>query len=101
MKLNTVMSASEMFPVMNQGYGSRWHDWGMGDHMFGWGWAMMLFMMLFWIAVFIGAIFFVRWIINQSRGQTDNTSALETLKIRYAKGEISKEEFEEKKKDLL
>jgi putative membrane protein len=28
-------------------------------------------------------------------------SALEVLKKRYARGEISKEEFEEKKKDLI
>jgi len=99
--LNTVMNVQNIFPVMNQGYGSTWHDRGMGDHMFGWGWDMMLIMTLFWIAVIIGAIFIVRWIVYQSRGQQGRTSALEILKIRYAKGEISKEEFEEKKKDLL
>lgn len=100
MNLNTLMS-DKILPVMNQGYGSRWYDWDMGHHMFGGGWAMVLIMALFWIAVIIGAIFFVRLIVNQSRGQPGQTSALEILRMRYAKGEISKEEFEEKKKDLL
>ena len=33
--------------------------------------------------------------------QAHTESALEILKKRYARGEISKEEFEEKKKDLV
>jgi putative membrane protein len=34
-------------------------------------------------------------------GIRSEESALEILKKRYARGEISKEEFEEKKRDLL
>ncbi|MGB9621433.1 MAG: SHOCT domain-containing protein [Brevinematia bacterium] len=33
--------------------------------------------------------------------KTSNEPAIEVLKRRYARGEISKEEFEEKKKDIL
>ncbi|MGB9773038.1 MAG: SHOCT domain-containing protein [Bacteroidota bacterium] len=59
-------------------------------------------MVLFWILVIIGVVLLVRWIGLQNKASmTEKESALEILKKRYAKGEISKEEFEEKKKDLV
>lgn len=69
-----------------------------GDHwMFG-GW-----MWIFWVAVIVGIVFLIRWIITQGREDEprDKENALEILKKRYAKGEIDKEEFKQKKKDLL
>lgn len=86
----------------------RDNDWGMGPGMMGWGYGMgwfWLFMMIaFWIAVIAGIIFLIRWIAKSSgpgRGESRaEDSALEILKKRYAKGEINKEEFEEKKRDL-
>ncbi|MGC9092241.1 MAG: SHOCT domain-containing protein [Bacteroidota bacterium] len=69
------------------------NNWMMG------GWFMMV---LFWILVIIGVVLLVRWIGLQNKASmTEKESALEILKKRYAKGEISKEEFEEKKKDLV
>jgi putative membrane protein len=64
---------------------------------------MGVFMWIFWIAVIVGIVFLVRWIVQQTRpGQgKSEESALEILKKRYARGEIEKEEFEQKKKDLL
>ncbi len=61
------------------------------------------FMWIFWIAIIMGIIFLVRWIVMQNRpgGQQQGESSLEILKKRYARGEIDKEEFEQKKKDLL
>ncbi len=61
------------------------------------------FMWIFWIAIIVGIIFLVKWIAMQSRpgGQQHEESSLEILKKRYARGEIDKEEFEQKKKDLL
>ena len=57
---------------------------------------------IFWILILVGLILLIKYLWEGSgiRGGGQE-SALEVLKKRYAKGEISKEEFEEKKKDLL
>ena len=67
-------------------------------HMFGWGIWGWLMMPLFWGVV----ILFVLWLIREVTGTGSNqpNRVLEILKERYAKGEINKEEFEAKKKDL-
>ncbi len=61
------------------------------------------FMWIFWIAIIVGIFFLVKWIVQQNRpgGQQQGENSLEILKKRYARGEIDKEEFEQKKKDLL
>ncbi len=38
---------------------------------------------------------------SNTQGSSNGDSAIEILKKRYARGEISKEEFEERKKNLL
>lgn len=57
---------------------------------------------IFWILILVGLILLIKYLWEGSgiRGGSQE-SALEVLKKRYARGEISKEEFEEKKKDLL
>jgi putative membrane protein len=61
------------------------------------------FMWIFWVAVIIGLFFLIKWLVQQSKPveQRHVESPLEILKKRYARGEIDKEEFEQKKKDLL
>ena len=65
-------------------------------------WMFGGFMWIFWIGVLVGLFFLVKWIVQQKPSdQKPEENALEVLKKRYARGEIDKEEFEQKKKDLL
>ncbi len=77
----------------------------MMNGMFGCGgWYSSLFGL-----IFLGLIvWLVIYLINQSRRQNDDSSitgsqesAIEILKRRYARGEISKEEFERMKKEIV
>ncbi len=70
----------------------------------GMGWFFPIIMLTFCVAVIIGIFFLVRWAIssaNKDHGYKSQESALDILKKRYARGEINKEEFEDRKKDLL
>ena len=59
-------------------------------------------MWFIWILVIIGAVFLIKWIVQQGKQSEpkQKEDALDILKKRYAKGDIDKEEFEQKKKDL-
>ena len=83
--------------------GSGWFGPGMmGSGWWGLGW---IFMIVFWGLVIIALIFLIRWLARQSRPRAEQDagrdSALEILRQRYAKGEIDKEEFDQKKRDLM
>ncbi len=66
----------------------------------GWWWAFGgVPMILLWI----GIIVLIVWVvmkIAKSSGTESKSNAFDIAKERYAKGEISKEEFDQIKKDL-
>ena len=87
-------------------------DWGWPYGSWGmmWPWMMVGFPWM-WLIPIVSIVFvgLIVWAIvalvrrsNESKGSESAKaeSALEVLKQRYARGEISKEEYEEKKKDL-
>ena len=81
----------------------------MGGQGFGfggtWGIVGWIISMLFFLLIIVGSILLVLWLVRQvSHPTTHGISTprgMEILKERYAKGEISKEEFERMKKDLI
>ncbi len=66
---------------------------------FGMSEGSMIFALIFWILLIVGIVLLVKWLWVGGKYYQEN--ALEILKKRYARGEITKEEFEEKKKDII
>jgi len=79
-----------------------WMMGGGGNPMMGysgWGGFGWIFMIVFWVLIILGVVALVRY-LGRSGQQQDHRTPLDILKERYARGEINKKEFEEKKKDL-
>lgn len=70
--------------------------WGLSGP---WHLGIMLLMLAFWGVVFVGVVLSIRWLRSQA-GRPESDPALEILRQRYARGDISKEEFDAKKRDL-
>ena len=101
----TRMAQLVMWIVATPGVASaqeRMYGWGMHP-MWGvwglWGIGIMLVMLVFWGLVIVGIVLGIRWLVSQGR-EPRTDSALEILRQRYARGEINKDEFEAKKRDL-
>jgi putative membrane protein len=65
-----------------------------------------IFGLLFWIFLIAIAVYLVLYLLRggserSSEGRSASQSALDILEERYARGEIDKQEFEEKKRDLI
>ncbi len=64
---------------------------------FGGGWMMFFW----WFLILELIVLVVRALMNTDKQNTKTETPMDILKRRYANGEINKEEFEERKKELL
>lgn len=64
----------------------------------GWWWPIMI---VFWVAIIAFGIWAAKALFpTNSNSETTGGTALDTLKNRYANGEINKEEFEDARRLL-
>jgi putative membrane protein len=96
--MKTLSTVGEMLIQWQPGYPG---PWGWHHNMMGGGGGifMFIFMLIFLGLAIVGIVLLVRYVSPQSRSKP-SADALEILKRRYARGEIQKAEFEEKRKDL-
>ena len=76
-----------------------WDDFGM--HGGWWTGVGLIHMLLVWGLIILAIIALVRWLSGKSTGTGPaEKTPLQILQERYARGEIDKEEYEQKKADL-
>jgi len=78
-------------------YPRGWHMMGDWDHM-TWGYGGVFMWLIFFVLIGFIVYFVMRGEKWMKRGS--DTTALDILKQRYAKGEITEQEFSKMKKDL-
>jgi putative membrane protein len=77
------------------GNGYYHHMWGDGYGFFGGG-----FMLLSWLAIIVLVVVAIKWLMDRDKPKGGTSPALDTLKMRFAKGEIDAEEYEARRKML-
>ena len=85
---------------MGQGYG---HGYGMMGYGFGPGPIGLIFMAVVLIAIIVGVVWLVRSLAapHAHHMMPKRSAGLDVLEERYARGEVPREEYLEKKKDIL
>lgn len=71
----------------------------MGD----WGWGMGfggIFMILFWVLIIVGIVALAKWLFSMPGSRGAGNRPLEILKERYARGEITQEQYEKMRREL-
>lgn len=76
------------------------HGYWNGTYSDGWMMVHGAFWIIFLAALLIGAVFLLRS-SRSDQGRRNGPTALELLDQRYAKGEIDREEYLQRKKDIM
>jgi len=66
--------------------------WGPG---FGW-----IFIVLFWALVVFGIIALAKWILARGDAGSGRRRPIDILKERYARGEITRDQYEQMRRDV-
>ena len=95
----TAVLGGLLMPIVAWAQERPYDYWGM-HYMWGpWGIGMMLMMLVFWGLIIVVLVLGIRWLVTQGREPRPD-SALDILRQRYARGEITKEQFEAMKQEL-
>lgn len=77
-----------------------WGNMGMGFG-YGVGWIIQLAL---WVLIIVAIIWLVKWAMKETHARDHKKredEAVHILRERYARGEISKEEFKERRQELM
>lgn len=64
------------------------------------GWWMALWMFLFWAGIILLVVWAVRALPDRGDARSDRNRAIEILEERFARGEIDRDEFEQRRSTL-
>jgi putative membrane protein len=78
---------------MMNGTMGDWSGWGMG---FG-----GIFMILLWGLIVFGIVALAKWLFAAGGSAGSSKRPMEILRERYARGEITRDEYEHMRQDLL
>jgi len=101
--MTAATAAVLVLPLSASAQDRTWEwQWSMHPMMWMWGAGgilMMLTMLVFWAVMIAAFVIGTRWLVRQGRPR-ERDAALEILRQRYARGEIDRQEFETRKRDL-
>jgi putative membrane protein len=95
----TVLAGALAVPVAAWAQQPAWDGSSMHPMWGAWGISMMVVMLAFWALVIAAIVLGVRWLVTDRRLSVPDRP-LAILRERYARGEINKDEFEARRRDL-
>lgn len=84
-------------------HGMMMHGYGLHESWLA-AWPLLalwiLLKLAFWALVLAGLVLLVRWLWRETSQRATTDNPLEILRARYARGELSRQEFEAVRRDL-